>query len=140
MEDYFSILKSLKRSEQHGSVCDTLSLEDKFCYEIVHNRYCKSVLGLKRTACNISAKSELGRFSIVSFIKTQALLYFCRLNTGDINPLLKEAFQLNKSLDGQGFYEGVHGLYRLALFCLFYTNVSVILGKKLPFGVVYFLS
>ena len=59
---------------------------------------------MKRTACNISAKSEFGRFSIVSFIKTQALLYFCRLNTGDINPQLKETFQLNNSLDGQGFY------------------------------------
>ena len=104
MEDYFSILKSMKRAEQHGSVCDSLSLEDKFCYEIVHNRYCKTVLGLKKTACNFSAKLELGRFSIISFIKKQVMLYFCRLNMGKINPLLKEAYEMNKNLDGEGIY------------------------------------
>ena len=48
MEEYFSIIKSMKRAAQRGSVCDSLSLEDKFPFEIVHNRYCKSVLGLKK--------------------------------------------------------------------------------------------
>jgi hypothetical protein len=43
------------------SVCDTLSLEDKFGYEKIHNKFCKYILGLKKIACNISAKSELGR-------------------------------------------------------------------------------
>ena len=104
MENYFNIIKSVKRAEQHDSVCDILSLEDKFSFEIVHNRYCKSVLGLKRTSCNIAAKLELGRFPLASFIKTQVMLYFCRLNTTGINPLLYEAFQLNKSLDSQGIY------------------------------------
>ena len=93
-----------KRAEQHGSICDILSLEDKFSFEIVHNRYCKSVLGLKKTACNIAAKLELGRFPLASFIKTQAMLYFCRLNSTGINPLLYEALQLNKTLDSQGIY------------------------------------
>ena len=104
MENYINILKSSKRAEQHGSICDILSLEDKFSFEIVHNRYCKSVLGLKKTACNIAAKLELGRFPLASFIKTQAMLYFCRLNSTGINPLLYEALQLNKTLDSQGIY------------------------------------
>ena len=111
MEDYLSMFKSLKRSEQHGSVCDTLSLEDKFCYEMIHNKYCKSVLGLRKTACNISAKTELGRFSMASFIKPQVMLYFCRFHTNDINPLLKEAYELNKSLHNDGF----HSWYTFAL-------------------------
>jgi hypothetical protein len=38
--------------------------------------------------CNISAKSELGRFPITDYIKTQAILYFCWLQTDPINPLL----------------------------------------------------
>ena len=33
MDDYFSISRAISRSEQSGSVCDTLSLEDTFCYE-----------------------------------------------------------------------------------------------------------
>jgi hypothetical protein len=46
------------------------------------------ILGLMKIACNISAKSELGRFPITDYIKTQAILYFCRLQTDPINPLL----------------------------------------------------
>ena len=83
---------------------DTLSLEDKFCYEKIHNKFCKYILGLKKIACNISAKSELGRFPITDYIKTQAILYFCRLQTDPINPLLKEAFSICKSVDSDGIY------------------------------------
>ena len=89
MDDYFSISRAIFRSEQSGCVCDTLSLEDKFCYEKIHNKFCKYILGLQKIACNISAKSELGRFPITDYIKTQAILYLFRLQTDPINPLLK---------------------------------------------------
>jgi hypothetical protein len=36
-------------------------------------------------------KSELGRFPITSFIKTQVLMYFVRINSNNINPLIKES-------------------------------------------------
>jgi hypothetical protein len=39
-------------------------------------KYCKTVLSLKKTACNISTLSELGRLPIASFIKTQVMMYF----------------------------------------------------------------
>jgi hypothetical protein len=45
MDDYFSISRAISRSEQSGSVYDTLSLEDKFCYEKIHNKFCKYILG-----------------------------------------------------------------------------------------------
>ena len=32
------------------------------------------------------------------------MLYFCRLNMGKINPLLKEAYEMNKSLYEEGLY------------------------------------
>ena len=66
--------------------------------------FCKCILGLKKIACNISAKSELGRFPITDYIKTQAMLYFCRLQTDPINPLLKEAFSICKSVYSDGIY------------------------------------
>jgi hypothetical protein len=91
---WMTISRAISRSEQSGSVCDTWSLEDTFCYEKIHNKFYKYILGLKKIACNISAKSELGRFPIADYIKTQAILYFYRLQTDPINPLLKEAFSL----------------------------------------------
>ena len=41
MEEYAPIYKSLKRSEQPGSNCDILSLEEKLSYEKIHNKFCK---------------------------------------------------------------------------------------------------
>jgi hypothetical protein len=76
-----------------------LSLEDTFCNEKIHNKFCKYILGLKKIACNISAKSELGRFPTTDYIKTQAIL-----QTDPINSLLKEAFSLCKSVDSDGIY------------------------------------
>ena len=104
MEDYFSIYKAVKRARLHGRNCDKLSLSDKFCFEKVHNKFCKSVLGIKKTACNIAAKSELGRMPLDSFIKVQVMLYFSRIHTNEINPLVKEALNLNKSLYNEGIY------------------------------------
>jgi hypothetical protein len=81
-----------------------LSFEEKKSYELVHNKNCKAILGINKSACNIAAKSELGRFPIDSFIKTKMLMYFCRLNTDDINPLL------NTKLNN----EGIHTWYTVA--------------------------
>jgi hypothetical protein len=53
----------------------------------IHTKYCKTILGLKKTASNIASKVELGRFPLSSFTKTQVMVYFSRLNTNNINPL-----------------------------------------------------
>ena len=66
--------------------------------------FVKLFLELKKTSCNIAAKSELGRFPLDSFIKTQVLLKFCRINCHEINPLVKEAFAVNKSMSEDGIY------------------------------------
>ena len=104
MDNYFSIYKALKRSLQTNNNCDTLSLEEKFSFEKIHNKFCKSVLGLRKTACNISAKSELGRLPVTSYIKTQVLLYFSRLNSLNMNPLVVEASNINKKMHNEGIY------------------------------------
>lgn len=69
MENYLSIYKSVTRSRSHGTTCDTLSLGDKFCFEKIHHRYCKTILGIRKTACNLAAKTELGRFPLDYFYK-----------------------------------------------------------------------
>ena len=45
------------------------------------------------------------------FHKNQILMYFCRLNTDAINPLLKEAYNVNTKLNN----EGIHTWYTVAL-------------------------
>ena len=104
MDEYLSIFKALNRSREHGTLCDILTLVDRSSFEKIHIKFCKLVLGIRKTSCNIAAKSELGRIPLDAFIKTQILMYFSRINSKNINPLIKEAFSLNKTLAGEGIY------------------------------------
>jgi hypothetical protein len=45
---------------------------------------------------------------LLKIINSQAILYLARLHTDNLNPLLKEAFELSKSLDSQDKGEMVH--------------------------------
>jgi hypothetical protein len=104
MEEYFSVFKAKNRARIHGTSCDILSLIDRFSMEKVHQKFCKSVLGIKKTSSNIAAKSELGRLPLDTFIKTQVVLYFSRINCKEINLLVQEAFKLNKTLSQDVIY------------------------------------
>jgi hypothetical protein len=83
-----------------------LSLEDKFCYEKIHNKFCKYILGLKKIACNISAKSELERFPKDESFSKVFLLYesFITFLIFFLSECFKEAFSLCKSVDSDGIY------------------------------------
>jgi len=70
--------------------CDKLSFVDRFSFEKLHHQFCKVVLGIKKTSCNISAKSELGRLPLDSFIKTQVMFYYSRIQLDVLNPLLRK--------------------------------------------------
>ena len=65
---------------------------------------CKTLLGIRKTACNLAAKTELGRFPLNYFIKTQVMMYYSRIHSDKINPLIKEAFNLNKSMHANGIF------------------------------------
>jgi hypothetical protein len=60
-----------------GTICDTLSLGDKFCFEKIHLRYCKTILGIRKTARNLQnySCSRLNkrkyRFTIYTIWKCQ---------------------------------------------------------------------
>ena len=82
MEDYYYIYKVENRSKAHGSNCD------RFSFEKLHHKFCKAVLGIKKTSCNISAKSDLGILPLDSYIKTQVMLYYSRIQSDGINPLI----------------------------------------------------
>jgi len=86
MDEYLPLYRAMLRATRNNTFCDTLALQEKSSYEKIHTKYCKTVLGLKKTACNISTLSELGRLPIVPFIKTQVMMYFVRINTNTCSP------------------------------------------------------
>ena len=95
-------IKAENRLKAHGS--DKLSFVDRFSFEKLHHKFCKAVLGIKKTSCNVSAKFELGRLPLDSFIKTQVMLYYSRIQSDGINPLVKEAFNINKNISSENIY------------------------------------
>ena len=104
MDEYFTFFKALQRSIISGRNFDRLSLVDRCIFEKIHTRFCKSVLGTRKTACNLAARTELGRLPLEAFIKTQVITYYSRINSQDINPLVRESLVLNKKLSDDGLY------------------------------------
>ena len=91
MDSYISTFSASARADANNTQCDVLSLAEKYPFEKVHSKFCKSVLGLKKTASNIGARTDLGRFTLDAFIKSQTLMYYHRLNSDDVNPLVFES-------------------------------------------------
>ena len=102
MDYHLSLYRAKNRAAKNNREVDQISFIDKTSFEKVHLNFCKSVLGTKKSSSNVGARTELGRLPIENFIHTQSILYLARLHNDELNPLLKEAFQLSKSLDSQG--------------------------------------
>jgi hypothetical protein len=99
MDDYLPLYRAILRADKNNQTCDKLSFDYKTSYEKNHTKSsCKIILGLKKTASNIASNSELSRFPLSSFIKTHVIVYFSRLNTNNINPLVAEALKVNKNV------------------------------------------
>ena len=104
MDTYQSYYRAKGRLKSQNKDIDNFQYLDKTPFEKVHVNFCKYILGTKKTSANLGVKAELGRQPIEKYIKTQAILYWARLNTENINPLLKESYTLSKHLDSQGVY------------------------------------
>ena len=104
MDGHLPYYRAKIRGEKNEKNVDPFYFIDKTPFEKVHLNFCKFQLGVKKSASNIGARAELGRLPIEHFVLTQSLIYLARLNTEKINPLLKEAFELSKSLNSSGTY------------------------------------
>ena len=103
--DYFlAYHRAKQRAILRNRNMDHFTFTDRTPFEKVHLIFCKHLLGTKKTSSNLGVRAELGRFLVKIFINSQAILYLARLHTDNLNPLLKEAFELSKSLDLQGVY------------------------------------
>ena len=104
MDSYLKLFRAKLRAQKSHTILDECNFIDKNALEKVHLSFCKNILGTKKSSTNLGVRSELGRIPIESFIKSQTTLYLLRLNNDNLNPLLKEAFNLTKKLDEENIY------------------------------------
>ena len=105
MDVYRSFYNSeLRVNNNEKSINNYFNFIDRSIVDKVHTKFCKFTLGVKKCASNLAARSDLGRYPVDCFIKTQSLLYEDRLHQTDINPILKECYTLCKILHLEGIY------------------------------------
>ena len=100
LDTFISLYRAKKRASTNDKEVDLFNLIDKTPIENLHLSFCKYVLGIRKKALNL----ELGRLPLENSIKSHTLLYFARLYTTKLNPLLIESFLLCQNLDSQGIY------------------------------------
>ena len=104
MDSYIKLFRAQGRAKSKNSDMDLFSFIDKTPLEKVQLDFIKYTLGTRKNASNIAVRAELGIIPIESSIKTHTILYLSRLNNEKLNPLLREAFDLAKSLDSNGIF------------------------------------
>lgn len=104
MDSYLKLHRAKLRAKKNNSDINVLSFIDKSPLEKIQLHFIKHTLGTKKTATNLAVRAEIGMLPLETFIMTQTILYFLRLNNDSLNPLLKEAYDLTKSLDKDGIY------------------------------------
>ena len=72
------------------------------------------MLGVRRSACNLAVRGELGRYPLNSFILCNVLLYQNRLKKGTKNSILQAAFQTQDKMS------------------IGYQNVVKVISNKIP--------
>ena len=94
-----------------GDYTTKLNSLDNLPFEKIHNRFCKYLLGVHKKASNFASRLEFGREPIFNFICSQSFKYYSHLSQLPDVRLLKEAFELDKTLFQDGYkswYSRVH--------------------------------
>ena len=116
--DYDSISKTLKLKLfdtlirpilTYGAevwICDYNIREktlDTLPFEKIQNRFCKYLLGVHKKASNLASRLEFGREPVLNYIGSQTFKYYSRLCQLPEDRLLKEVFELDKTLCQDGY-------------------------------------
>jgi len=70
--------------------------------DLVHDRFCKLVLGLRRKSPNIVARGEVGRFSMKVFQYKKIITYWLRLLSQNTNIILKHSYNFQFKMAERG--------------------------------------
>ena len=68
---------------------------------------CKQTLGVRRSACNLAVRGELGRYPIILFIWCNVVLYWDRVHRGLKNNIIKAAYTTQSQLSGVNSYNNL---------------------------------
>ena len=104
MDIYRTFYNSDSRAKKNNTETDYFNFIDRSIIDRIHTKFCKFTLGLKKGASNLAARSELGRYPVDCFIKTQSLLYEDRLRHIETSHILKECYNVSKTLHFKGIY------------------------------------
>ena len=104
MDVYLPFIRAKTRAKNSNNSVDSFHFIDKTPFEKTHLSFCKHILGIRKCSSNLATRLELGRAPLENNIKVQSLLFLARLQTENINPLLKESFEACKMLDSQNIY------------------------------------
>lgn len=66
---------------------------DECFYENIHNRICKSILGIRKSSNNLAARAELGRTPLYPFVMGAIFRYWFKLITQSKSLILNEAYK-----------------------------------------------
>ena len=89
MDNYNKYPLSFKLSESIN--------KESLPYEIVHTKFCKFALGISKYNSSTLAMGELGRYPIEHKVIRLCVMYWFRLNSGNVNVLVKNAYDECKS-------------------------------------------
>ena len=76
---------------------------DTLPFEKIQNRFCKYLLGVHKKASNLASRLEFGREAVLNYIGSQTFKYYSRLCQLPEDRLLKEVFELDKTLCQDGY-------------------------------------
>jgi hypothetical protein len=83
-------------------VKDNLNTIDGCFCEMIHNKACKSILGVRPNCSNLAARAELGRTPLYPFIAGAAFRYWHKLITQSKNSILKQAYESETEINNMG--------------------------------------
>ena len=69
MDEYLPLYRAMLRATRKILFVILLALQEKSSYEKIHTKYCKTVLGLKKTACNIRHYKSWGDSLLLPLLK-----------------------------------------------------------------------
>ena len=69
--------------------CEIWAYEDCKIVESLHLKFCKYILGLKKSTCNVMVYGELGRYPLEIELKVRLVSYWARLLRGKQDKIAK---------------------------------------------------
>ena len=103
-------IKMLNKEDNEAFVFEKfLSVAEK-----QHLRFCKGILGVKKSCSNLAVLGDLGRTPISIFCLRQSLLFFHRLSSMDNHSLVAKAFNESIGLQRDNKYSWMSSLHCLA--------------------------